>query len=87
MTPEKKLWQSVVLKALTDATAEDPYGSDNLRAKRDAQSWLESGGKDFRMVCALAEMDPDFVREKYLGGKIDAKLLRASEDAVMRAAE
>jgi len=84
MTPEKRLWQTVLYKALIDATAQDPQGDENLREKRRATDWLTKGGKDFRTVCALAEVDPDFVRDAFLAGKINSELLRASEAESVR---
>jgi hypothetical protein len=89
ISPEKRLWQTVVYRALIDATAENPAGPENIRAKRDAISWLKTGGRDFRKVCSLAEIDPDFVREAFLAGRIDPVLLRAAEqkDGIVEAAE
>ena len=79
MSPEKRLWQSVVVKALTDATAVDPSSDEDLRAKREADSWLRGGGKDFRRVCSLAGFDPDFIRDAYTSGRVDGELLRSKE--------
>lgn len=89
MTPEQHLWQSVVLKACSDAThpAPGPYAknySEVMQAKREADKWLRGCGRDMRQVCALAGMDPDFVSEAYIGGRIDADLLRTSEDGVKK---
>lgn len=71
MTPEQILWQSVLLKAITDAAAINPAGDENKRAKTDADNWLRGGGRDFRRVCDFAGFDPDFIREKYIAGKIN----------------
>ena len=79
MTPEQRLWQTVVMKALTDATAAHPASTDDIRARRDADDWVRSGGRDYRLVCALAGLDPDFIREAYVAGRIDGALLRAKE--------
>lgn len=79
MTPEKKLWQSVVLKAFTDATADNPSSREDVMAKRDAIAWITRGGRDYRMVCSLAEIDPDFARDAFLDGRVNADLLRAAE--------
>lgn len=78
MTPEKTLWQQVLLQAVRDATQENPQGRDNIAAKRNADSWLRSGS-ELHVVCALAGMDGHFVREKYCSGQIDAVLLRRLE--------
>ena len=79
MTPEKRLWQSVVLRAVLDATAIDPSSDENRRAKPDADRWLHNGGRDFREACSLAGFDPDFIRGAYTSGRINAELLRSTE--------
>ena len=81
MIPEQKLWQTVVIRALTEATAVDPYGAEARQAKHEADAWLRRGGKDFRMVCDLAGFDPHFVRDNYVAGRVDGALLRAQERA------
>lgn len=73
MMPEQRLWQSVVLQAVRDATANDSKVVTSQRAKRSADAWLRYGGRDFRTVCALAGFDPDFIREKYVSGKLDGE--------------
>lgn len=85
MTPEQKLWQTVVILALTEATAVDPYGQERQQAKREADAWLRRGGKDFRMVCDLAGFDPRFVRDSYIAGRVNGDLLRAAERAEVTA--
>lgn len=79
MIPEQILWQSVVYKALIDATALNPYGREDRLAKFVADRWFRLGGRDYREVCALAGVDSDFIRDNYMAGKIDGKLLRAKE--------
>lgn len=79
MTPEQLLWQAVVFKAARDATAVDPSGDENRAAKIQADSWLRGGSRDFREACSNAGMDPAFIREAYVSGRIDAELLRTAE--------
>lgn len=86
MTPEHTLWQSVLLQALTDATY-DGANDDLLREKRDADGWLRGFSRDFRRVCALAQIDPDFVRESYVAGRINPELLRAGTNKIGRKRE
>lgn len=66
------MWQSVVLKAVTDAYG---IGTGDTHAphiaRRQADIWLRGNSPDFRMVCALAGMDPDFIREAYVSGRIN----------------
>lgn len=77
MTPENHLWQAVLLQAVTDAT----YRGETealCRARHEADVWIRRGSKDFYQVCNLALIDPDFVRDAYVGGRIDADVLRAT---------
>jgi len=79
MTGYKKLWQAVVFQAFRDATAKQPSGSESIRAKRDADSWIRWAGKDFREVCENAGFDPDFLSEAYKAGRVNGDLLRSIE--------
>ncbi len=76
MTGEQRLWQEVVLMAVTDATNPAPHNSEEHRAKVEARDWLEDGKSDFRRVCDLAGMDPEFVRDAYRSGRINRDALR-----------
>lgn len=79
ISPEQRLWQSVLYRAVMDATDPDPGSDETIRAKRDALSWLRGGGKDYRKVCSLAGVDPDFIRDAFLAGRINRDLLKAAE--------
>ena len=76
MTGEQRLWQEVVLMAVTDATNPAPHNSEEHRVKVEARDWLEDGKSDFRRVCDLAGMDADFVRDAYRAGRINRDALR-----------
>lgn len=77
--PEQELWQAVLFAAFVDATRVDPPDTENRRAKRDADRWIRGAGKDFRTVCALAGMDPDFLRDAYVTGRVCPERLRNGE--------
>lgn len=62
----RRLWQEVVLKALQDTQL--PRRDRDGRAARE---WIEQGGKRFEGVCEMAGIDPDFLRDSYLSGRID----------------
>ena len=84
MTPEKQLWQSVIYRAALDAT----YPPQKKRGKRseaemariDADRWFRQAGRDFREVCNLAGMDPDFVSGAYKAGRFDRTLLKRAAE-------
>lgn len=59
---ERILWASVLHQAIDDATSRHP----SVRADMDrkvARAWLTQPSGDFDIVCNLAGLDPDFVRE------------------------
>lgn len=73
-SPEQIMWQSVVYRAALDATGID------AREKRDADNWFRRAGSHFRAVVTMAGMDPDFVRDAYIAGRVDRDLLRAAAE-------
>ena len=83
MSKERKLWQAVLHKALLDAThSNNGRGtSEQSRASRDARNWIDGNGRDFRMVCSLAGIEPDCVRDAYQAGRISYEVLRSREVA------
>jgi hypothetical protein len=63
---QRALWVSVIAQAIFDATA-NLTASSRQEAKWDraaARSWLLDNNKDFASVCALAGLDPDWVRAR-----------------------
>lgn len=71
----KQLWAAVIQQALDDATGVIFYSSGNYKGAADrakkairkrARSWFIEGGKDFKEVCALAGLDPDWIRANAL---------------------
>ena len=68
MEAESRLWASVIIQALIDATSKPKMPSDNV-AKLQAQAWFtaETGvtASNFEAVCLAANLDPDLVRDFY----------------------
>lgn len=56
MDPHTKLWHQVLLLALEDAA--DGHGADYIRTR------------DFDAVCAFADFDADYVRDRWHAGLI-----------------
>lgn len=79
----QRLWQRVVLMALADATNPEPdVGNwDDRRSYRESPRWIAANGKDFRMACALAGWDADFIRDNFMAGKINHKDLVSAEES------
>ena len=57
--PEQKMFLSVITQAITDA-AYKGYDRYDLYHKDAASAWLTSNSKDFRLICQLADLDPDY---------------------------
>jgi hypothetical protein len=66
---EERLWCSVIIQALIDATSKPKLTADNI-AKTQAHNWftVTTGvtAADFEAVCLAANMDPDRVRNFYV---------------------
>jgi hypothetical protein len=56
-----KLWEAVVQQAIRDATLTGTTNTSK-RAKHDARQWLTIPNRDFDEVCALAGLEPDWIR-------------------------
>ena len=58
-----RLWRHVLAVAIRDALG-DVDGVPNQRERddaiEDARLWIAEGGEDFRLVCELAGLDPDY---------------------------
>lgn len=69
MTPEQKLWQAVVLQALTDALATgDSLTILSKAEKKEAINFFEARGdwyRAFYQICCLADLEPDYVKWRY----------------------
>ncbi len=80
-SPERALWQTVLLTAIEDAMLPERRSERYNRAKMDADRWIRCGGKDFRAACSYAGFDPDHVREVYLSGRIRVNEAKAGRRA------
>lgn len=75
---ERDLWCKVIHQAIGDATIGDFRPSnasictftetpaERLAERENARSWFRDGGEDFSLVCSLAGLEPDAVRERAL---------------------
>ena len=72
-TPETDMWQSVILKALLDATqTTDRYN------QRVSDAWFRSRCFNFKFVCTMAGMDPEFIADAYENDRFDREILKAA---------
>ena len=75
-TPEQRMFLNVITQAIHDAAYQ---GVDRYyQYHRDqAVSWLTSNSRDFRIICRLADLDPDYTHVKMTKAiKHDIKQLR-----------
>lgn len=93
MSPERALWSAVIVRAISDAVAPDADPAGRA-AHRDAISWFRSEGRNFRLACALAGVEPEPVARAVRAaiadpGEAAAIIARmyAGEDAGLRASQ
>tara|TARA_R100001509_G_scaffold470_1_gene556 strand:- start:140 stop:439 length:300 start_codon:yes stop_codon:yes gene_type:complete len=62
-TPEQRMFLNVITQAIHDAAykGEDRYYSYH---RDQARAWLVSNSMDFRVICRLADLDPDYTHLK-----------------------
>lgn len=60
---DKQLWAAVIGTAIEDATSLRT-NTRAQREKREALDWLLHDGHDFTLVCSLAGLDPEAVRDR-----------------------
>lgn len=61
--PEQRLFLSVITLALEDASYTGPY-LKNIFNKREAIDWIKYKSEDFKLICLMADLDPDYIHEK-----------------------
>ena len=68
MQSEKALWKAVIMQAILDSTSNpelrNRMRSDLIKAKNDAEAWINPSKKDFIKVCGFASLEPDWVTKK-----------------------
>ena len=78
VTPERRVWLDVIDRALTDAHYTGKRVPDQVEARR-TDIWFRTMSDDFQTVCALAGIDPHFLRDAYVSGRINMVDFKASE--------
>jgi hypothetical protein len=65
MTSEQKLWQSVILTAVYDATSKSKKKCKYTdQYKDDAKKWLLNNNHWYFTVCNMADIDGDTLRSR-----------------------
>ena len=63
--PDIRIWRSVISLALEDVMITNQNRTESV-LKGDAHDWFCSDSEDFNMVCFQAELEPKWVRMRYL---------------------
>lgn len=63
--PEIRIWRAVISMALEDVMITNQNRTESV-LKGEAHDWFCNNSEDFNFVCFQAEMDPKYVRMKYL---------------------
>ena len=63
--PEIKIWRAVISLALEDVMITNQNRTESV-LKGEAHDWFCNNSDDFKFVCFQAEMDPKWVRTRYL---------------------
>lgn len=67
--PEIVLWRAVLTQAITDARrklADNTMRPEAEVNKAQATEWIRSNCADFRAVCELADVDPDYMHQQLM---------------------
>ena len=63
--PDIRIWRAVISLALEDVMITNQNRTESV-LKGDAHDWFCSNSEDFNMVCFQAELEPKWVRMRYL---------------------
>jgi hypothetical protein len=63
--PEIRIWRAVISMALEDVMITNQNRTESV-LKGEAHDWFCNNSEDFKLVCFQADMDPNYVRMKYL---------------------
>lgn len=79
----RALWLAVIQQALRDAMHQSPSrslrdtnGSRSTLERDSADVWIKRTRADFREVCHLAGVDPDYLRKRYIERALSPGLTR-----------
>lgn len=65
---ETLLWRAVILQVLLDAKNEATK-REFRQAKKEAIYWIDNRGRDFTLICELADMQPEKTEHLILKAK------------------
>ncbi|NBO18713.1 MAG: hypothetical protein EBV03_05680 [Proteobacteria bacterium] len=80
---EKAMWMAVITQAMMDALSRSSKVDEQYH-KHEAIRWLTGNGKDFKMVCILADVDPEYIRSRVKKALAAPRLWRAKAGSGIR---
>lgn len=63
--PEQRLFQAIIVQAFEDCVYSTCSKKDAYN-KEDSYNWFKDADEDFEQVCWFADMDPVFVKDRFL---------------------
>ena len=73
LDPEIRIWRGVISMALEDVLITNQNRTESV-LKGDAHDWFCNDSEDFKFVCNQAELEPKYVRLRYLNALEDGKI-------------
>lgn len=84
----RALGLAVIYRAAQDAYGIDLAGISSpgsvKRLKSEGAAWFRTAGRGFRDICAMAGVDPDDVRERFLDGRLERQVREANRTQAAR---
>ena len=73
LDPEIRIWRGVISMALEDVLITNQNRTESV-LKGEAHDWFCNDSEDFRFVCNQADLEPKYVRLRYLNALEDGKI-------------
>lgn len=73
LDPEIRIWRGVISMALEDVLITNQNRTESV-LKGEAHDWFCNDSEDFKFVCNQAELEPKYVRLRYLNALEDGKI-------------
>ena len=79
--PDTRIWRAVISLALEDVMITNQNRTESV-LKGEAHDWFCSDSEDYNMVCFQAELDPKWVRMRYLDALEKGKFNTAADECL-----
>ena len=73
LDPEIRIWRGVISMALEDVLITNQNRTESV-LKGEAHDWFCNNSDDFKFVCNQAELEPKYVRLRYLNALEDGRI-------------